>query len=395
MVVRLWTLFLYAAGCVAAQQSAPAPKQPAPAAIRAHYQRAQEALAAKRYPEAVREFQNILRIDPNSAGVHANLGTVYYAQAKYPEATASFEQALKLKPGLKGAVAFLGMSLARAGRVQEATPLLEKGFQSPLSDDWKLEAGLLLGDACQRANNSKCLQTVLAELQRLYPTNTEVLYFSYRLHASLAARAVADLVKSAPDSARLHQLSGELLESDGDFASAVSEYRKALEIEPRLPGCHRALGVALLNLSTGDAARREAEDHFRLELSINPNDPAAEYQLGELFWLRDQPKEAFAHFTRALQLQPSFPDALIAAGKAQIALGQLAQAIILLEKAVALDPSNDVARYRLARAYQGSGNREGADREFAEFRRLRTSLEALKTIYRQLKETRVTAQKIE
>lgn len=394
MVIRLWASLLSVAGCVAAQQSARTP-EPAPSAIRAHYQRAQEALAGKRYPEAAREFQNILRLDPNSAEAHANLGTVYYAQTKYLEATASFEKALKIRPGLKGATAFLGMSLARAGRIQEATPLLAKGFKSPLSDEWKLEAGLLLGDACQRANDLKCLQQVVEELTRLYPTNIEVLYFSYRMHATLGARAVAGLVKSAPDSARLHQLAGEFLESDGDFATAVTQYRKALEIEPRLPGCHRALGVALMNLSTDDATSREVEDHFRRELSINPNDAAAEYQLGELFWLRNQPKDALSHFTRALQLQPSFPDALIAAGKAQSALGQPAQAITLLEKAVALDPANDVARYRLAKAYQGSGNRKAADREFAEFRRLRTSLEALRTIYRQMQETRITAQKVE
>lgn len=395
MVSRLSSLFLFVSACVAAQQSTVVRSQPASSAIGVHYQRAQEALAAKRYPEAALEFQNMLRIDPNSADAHANLGTVFYAQAKYLEAVASFEKSLKLRPGLKGAAAFLGMSLARAGRIEEALPLLEKGFQSPLSDEWKLEAGLLLGDACQRANNLKCLLSVVTELERLYPTNIEVLYFSYHMHATLGARAVAGLVKTAPDSARLHQLTGELLESDGDFAGAIAQYRKALEIEPRLPGCHRALGVALMNLSTDDATRLEVENHFQQELGNNPNDAAAEYQLGELFWLRNQSKDALSHFTRAIQLQPSFPDALIAAGKAQIALGQSAQAIILLEKAVALDPSNDVARYRLAKAYQSSGKSQAADREFAEFRRLRTSLEALRTIYNQIQETRITAQKID
>ncbi len=395
-MIRLRIACLTLAGCLSVALNALPPEQPAtPAASRAHYQRAQDALAGKRYPEAAREFRELLRLNPNSAEAHANLGTVYYAQGKYPEATASFEKALKIRPGLKGADALLGMSLARAGRIEQAMPLLEKGFRSPLSDEWKLEAGLLLGDAAQRANDFGRLQQVIAELERLYPTNTEVLYLSYRMHATLGARAVAGLVKSAPDSARLHQLAGEFLEGEADFATAITQYRKALEIEPGLPGGHRALGVALMNHSTDEATRREAEDHFRKELSINPNDAATEYQLGEMFWLRNQAKDALSHFTRALQLQPSFPDALIAAGKAQIALGQPAQAIALLEKAAALDPANDVARYRLAQAYQGSGNRQAADREFAEFRRLRTSLESLRTLYRQIQETRITAQRVD
>jgi len=364
-------------------------------AIQAHYRLAQEALAAKRYPEAAREFQNILRVDPKSAEALANLGTVQYAQGQYRDAIASFEKALQFKPGLKGAAAFLGMSLARSGRIEQALPLLQKGFQNPINTEWKLEAGLLLGDACQRTNNLSCLQSAVGELERLYPDNVEVLYFSYRMHASLGARAVAGLVKVAPNSARLHQLSGEFLESDSDFAGAVTQYRKALEIEPRLPGLHRTLGVALMNLSMDDGTRREAEEHFRLELSINPNDAAAEYQLGELHWLRNLPQEALSHFTRALTLQPSFPDALIASGKTHLALGEPVQAIRLLEKAVELEPNSDVARYRLARAYQGAGNREGAEREFAEIRRLRASLEALRKIYNQIQEARITAQKID
>ena len=52
------------------------------------------------------------------------------------------------------------------------------------------------------------------------------------LHSDLGARAVAALVKAAPGSARLHQLTAELLESEGDFPRAVDQYRKALEIDP-------------------------------------------------------------------------------------------------------------------------------------------------------------------
>jgi tetratricopeptide (TPR) repeat protein len=296
---------------------------------------------------------------------------------------------------MKGVEAFLGMSEARSANIRAAVPLLEKGFLNPISDEWRLEAGVLLVDAYQRLDDRAKMQQTLAALERAYPANTEVLYLAYRVYAAHAARAVTALVKAAPDSARLHQIAGEMIEGDGDYPAAVTQYRKALEKEPRLPGGHRALGVALMNKSTDEASRREAEHHFRAELELNPNDAAAEYQLGEMMWLGNQPKEALGHFNRALELQENFPDALIAAGKAYSALKQPAQAVRLLEKAVALDPQHDVARYRLAQALKALGNQDRAEREFIEFRRLRSAQESLRTLYRQIQENRITSQTLD
>src|SRR5262249_21106493 len=254
------------------------------------------------------------RLDPNRAEVHANLGTVYYAQARYAEASAAFRKALELKPSFKGVEAFLGMSEARQGRAQGSLRLLEKGFQNPLNDQWKLESGLLLAEAYQRSGESSKLQGVIATLEREFPSNAEALYLAYRVHSSLGARAIAGLVNAAPDSARLRQITAELLEAEGDFAGAVAQYRKALDIEPKLPGARRALGVARMNSANHEPNRQEAQRLFEEELSLNPGDALSEYQLGELMWIANRPSDAIKRFLRAVELQPNFPDALIAAG---------------------------------------------------------------------------------
>jgi tetratricopeptide (TPR) repeat protein len=364
-------------------------------AIRDHFERAQAALASGRYDVAAGEFRAILKLDPSRAEALANLGTVYYAQAKYADASRAFREALRLRPALKGAEAFLGMAEARLGRTKEALPLLEKGFRNPLSDQWKLESGLLLADACQRTGQTSKLQEVIATLERDFPKNPEVLYLAYRVHSAMGARAVANLVKTAPDSARLRQVTAEFLEADGDFAGAIAQYRKALEREPKLPGAHRALGVALMNNVNDAATRLEAQQQFEQELAANPADALSEYQLGELMWVSNRPSDALQRFRRAIELQPQFPDALMALGKVLIATGKVDEAVPLLEKAAALDPSNEVARYRLAQAYQKGGNRPRAEQEMAEFRRLRAALESLGNIYRQVQENRITNQRVE
>jgi tetratricopeptide (TPR) repeat protein len=365
------------------------------AAVQDHYHRAQEALARSQYETAAAEFNAILRLDPNHAEVHANLGTIHYTQSRYVDASKAFRKALQIKPALKGVEAFLGMSEARQGRLKEAMPLLEKGFRDPLNDQWKLEAGLLLTDAYQRSGEAAKLQEMIAILNRDFSTNTEVLYLAYRVYSSLGARAVASLVKAAPDSARLLQITAELLEAEGDFAGAVAQYQKALEIEPKLPGARRALGVALMNSANNEPNRLEAQRQFEQELSANPNDALSEYQLGELMWIANRPGEALKRFIRAIELQPGFPDAFIAAGKVLVSTDQPERAIPLLEKAVVLDPWNEVAHYRLAQALQKIGDRTRAERELAEFRRLRSGLESLRGIYRQVQEHRITSQRIE
>ena len=84
------------------------------------------------------------------------------------------------------------------------------------------------------------------------------------------------------------------------------------------------------------------------------------------------------------------------AGKVLAASGQWGEAVSLLEKAAALDPSNEVVHYRLAQVFQKQGDRPRAERELAEFKRLRASQESLRGIHREvLEKQRITSQRVE
>ncbi len=368
---------------------------PSAAAVQTHFQNAQTALAAGDYHRAASEFEAMLKLDPNRAEVHANLGTVYYAQGRFPEATVSFEKARRLKPSLKGLDIFQGMSLARQNQSTGALPYLEKGFADPASAQWRLEAGLLLAAIYQQTGSTEKLVAAIATLQSENPKNPEVLYLAYRVYSSLGARAVSALAKEAPDSARLRQLTAELMETEGDFAGAVTQYRRALELEPKLPGGHRALGVALMNSVNDEATRAEALRQFELELQENPSDAYSEYQIGEIMWLANRPDEALRRFQKAVQLQPQFPDALIAAGKALTAAGRIDEALAALRQAESLDPSNEVVHYRLAQVLQKKGDRQAAEKELAEFRRYRQAGESLRSIHREVMDKRITSQRVD
>src|SRR5438874_11552824 len=77
--------------------------------IEQHYQKAQEALRAKQDAIAIREFREILRLDPRNASAYANLGVIAFAEKDYVQACQEFQAALKLQPSLWHARAFLGL----------------------------------------------------------------------------------------------------------------------------------------------------------------------------------------------------------------------------------------------------------------------------------------------
>src|SRR2546422_874334 len=139
-----------------------------------------------------------------------------------------------------------------------------------------------------------------------------------------------------------------------------------------------------MNSAKDESTRAEAQKLFERELVLNPRDAQAEYQLGELYWVRNQPREALQHFLRAVELYPNFTDALIAAGKAWTAQDEPDRALDLLQRSVEIDPDNEVAHYRLAQAYRKKGRSAEAEQELAQFKKLRAAMESLRSIYRQI-----------
>jgi tetratricopeptide (TPR) repeat protein len=63
-----------------------------------------------KFPEAVREYQSALQIEPDAA-IFSNLGTAYYYQGKFDEAASAYEESLKLGPGVYVRWANLGDAL--------------------------------------------------------------------------------------------------------------------------------------------------------------------------------------------------------------------------------------------------------------------------------------------
>jgi len=359
------------------------------------YTRAQDSMRANQLETAAHEFREILRLDPNSAEAHANLGLIAFKQGEFAEAVPFFEAALKLKPSLWNAQAFLGLTHARLGHTSLAIPLLEESFKHLQNTELRTQVGMDLIRIHQETNTLDQAVDTVRILQQSRPNDPEILYIAYRTHSDLAAQAVAALVHAAPDSARMHQIMAQASLSQDDFPGAIAQYRKVLGIDPHLPGIHYELGRVILANSQQEPARQEAQAAFEAELAANPRDANCEYELGEIYSLRSNLELASQHYLRAVELQPDLVDAHIGLAKVLTAMGQPGEALPHLLEAVRLDPENDVAHYRLAQAYRKLGRSQDADREQATFDRLRQSQVPVRSLFQQIEHEPVSSQTIE
>jgi tetratricopeptide (TPR) repeat protein len=137
---------------------------------------------------------------------------------------------------------------------------------------------------------------------------------------------------------------------------AVSEFRAALEIDPKLVLRARfPLAVALFEQHKSDEARREFEIVQR-EVGEHPN---VLYYLGRLDLENRAFEEAIRNLNQAV-VKPPFPDTAYYLGFAYFKQGDLTAAEKWLKEAAQLNPRDVRIPYQLALVYRKQGHEEEA-----------------------------------
>jgi tetratricopeptide (TPR) repeat protein len=285
-------------------------------------------------------------------------GIAAFQHGRYAEAKQLLEEALTKDAKDEHARTFLALTKAATGHCPEAVTDLSTSFTASTDADLRRLAGLALID---------CIST---QLQTANAADADVLYQTARLHMKAFNDATYQMFQKTPASYRVNQLSGEIFETQGKYAEAAAEYRKAIEKNPRALNLHFRLGRAILLESHDADALTRAQKEFEAELSLNAEDAAAEFQVGQILTTQGKAAEGLKRYERALALRPDFAEAALAIAKIRLQAKQYAEAIPLLEHTVALQPANEAAHYNLMLAYRNSGQMEKARQEQQELNKL-------------------------
>lgn len=164
----------------------------------------------------------------------------------------------------------------------------------------------------------------------------------------------------------LRQL-GELEFQEADYAKAARHLKGALEVRPNDATAAYYAGQALQK--TNDLAG--ARDAIETSLKLQPGQFSARLLLGHVYLDLKDPKAAEDQLEAALLLQPESNEAQLSLATAQIAQGNFREPADALAVLAKKEPKNPAVFDLLAKAYEGLGKSEDAQRAAARAKLLR------------------------
>lgn len=354
------------------------------AGIHDHLRKAAECLKANDSDSAVKEFEAVLALDPKNAEAYANLGVIAFFRRDYKDAAEYLRKALAIDPALVKTEALLGICERRLGD-PSAQALLEKSFTRLKDKKLQIQAGMELANIYDQQGNLDRTASVMRSLVDLDPDNVEILYMAQRVYSDLADETLNKLAIIAPGSARMQQTIAERLVNAGDLKGATEHYRKALELDPRLPGVHYELAEAILESSPSDPqTQAAAEKELEAAVKSDGDSASTECVLARIAARRSDMDGAYAHYDRAFALNPGEVEAQIGLGRLLATRDKPQEAAKYLRMAVQADPLNGEAHYRLATVLRTLDLKDESAKEFWLFREIKQTKQNLKELYRQM-----------
>jgi len=349
----------------------------------AHIQKAEGYLREKQPALAIPELQAAVALNPESVDAQANLGVLLFFQGKAADAIPHFRAALKVQPGLAKIQGLLGMAEDRTLDFDDARKDMEAAFPSLEDRRFQMQLGLELVGLDTESGDLEKAAAIITQLRKANPDNAEVLYAAYRTYSDLAGESMLALSLAAPDSAQMHQLMAHEDYRQGNTTGAVAQYRKAIALDPHLPGIHFEL-AELLRTSKDETVKKEAEQEYRAALREDPQNEKSILRLAEIDAQRGNTEQSYKEYTKAVELQPADADAKLGLAKTLIEMNQTDKALALLEDAVRLEPTNATAHYRLATLYRKMGRADDAKREMELYKKFKEMKEKLTALYKEL-----------
>lgn len=150
------------------------------------------------------------------------------------------------------------------------------------------------------------------------------------------------------------------LAKKGDYAAAIPEWRKALQMEPDDPRAHNGYGETLAKAGKKD----EALAQYRAAIAEKPQFAEAHNNLGILLAALGKPAEAIGEFNDALEVNPGYADTRNNLGRVLLEQHRVTEAIEQFQDAIEINPVFAEAHNNLGYAYGTEGHIDEAITEY-------------------------------
>ena len=146
----------------------------------------------------------------------------------------------------------------------------------------------------------------------------------------------------------------------GQYKQALSDFNKALEINPNYAGAYYNRGLVNVILEQ----KEQAISDFSKAIEINPNDAEAYYNRGNVFGDMGNLDKAMSDYNKAIELSPENVTAYFNRGMTYWRQDNYEKAISDLNKAIEINPDDAEAYYIRGIANRSNGNYKKALDDF-------------------------------
>jgi tetratricopeptide (TPR) repeat protein len=322
---------------------------------------------------AIRDYQAYLALRPERIEARSNLGAALARLGRYGDAIEEYKRALALD-GRNQAIRFnLAATYYKTARLVSASKELEAVVAAQPEDK---NAVLLLADCNLRMGEFKRVVELLTPVETAEPDNRAV---AYMLGMALINDKQLDRgqerierILRDGDSAEAHVMMGTTYLTVTEYDKALKEFKRAVELNPKLPYVNSFYGQTLVRMG----GTEEAMAAFRREIEINPNDFDSCLQMGVLLKKGQKLDEARDFLRRALTLRPNEPNARFFLASIDVAQGKLNEALPALEQLVKDAADFVQAHVMLATVYYRMRRKADGDRERAIVNKLNAERQA-------------------
>jgi tetratricopeptide (TPR) repeat protein len=184
---------------------------------------------------AVKTLEKALKMDVQSAEIHFFLGLGYMDLKKNSKAEKHFLKTLELKPEMADAHFYLGVIYEQMGRFDKAVPSFKKVIElEPKNSNALNYLGYSFAD---RDINLDEAGSLIEKAITLEPDNGAYLdslgWIYFKKKDNVNARKYLEKAASKLKDPVIFEHLGELDETEGNIKSALTNFRKAQELEPK------------------------------------------------------------------------------------------------------------------------------------------------------------------